>query len=99
MSKPESRLTLLSELEHLLRQRKTDLPEGSYTSTLFKKGLDTIVQKVGEESVEVIIAAKNRDREETVYESADLIYHLLVMLVESDIPLDEVLAELEKRRS
>ena len=70
---------------------------GSYTTYLFEKGLDKILKKVGEECTEVIIAAKDRDHKETVYELADLAYHVLVLMVEAGISLDEVRAELAGR--
>jgi phosphoribosyl-ATP pyrophosphohydrolase/phosphoribosyl-AMP cyclohydrolase len=89
---------ILYELYSVIRQRQEQRPEGSYTSYLFNKGLDKILKKVGEESAEVIIAAKNREKSEVIYESADLIYHLLVLLVEQGVDLAEVFAELESRR-
>jgi phosphoribosyl-ATP pyrophosphohydrolase len=73
------------------------MPEGSYTAYLFSKGLDKILKKVGEESAETIIAAKNNSKPELIVESADLLYHLLVLLVNQDVAVDEVLAELEHR--
>ena len=84
-------------LFELLKGRKRDLPEGSYTTYLFQKGLDKILKKVGEESTEVIIAAKAEDRKETVYEIADLAYHLLVLMVEQGISTDEIRKELASR--
>ena len=81
----------------LLEGRKRDLPEGSYTTYLFEKGLDKILKKVGEESTEVIIAGKAEDRAETIYEIADLMYHVMVLMVELGISVDEVLAELASR--
>ena len=84
-------------LYHLIEGRKTDPKEGSYTTYLFEKGLDKILKKVGEECTEVIIAAKDRDHKETVYELADLAYHVLVLMVEAGISLDEVRAELAGR--
>ena len=81
----------------LLEGRKKDLPEGSYTTYLFQKGLDKILKKVGEECAETIIAAKNGVPTDTVGEVSDLIYHLLVMLAEQGIPLEDVLAELSRR--
>ena len=81
----------------LLKGRKADPPEGSYTSYLFEKGLDKILKKVGEECTEVIIAAKSDDKRETVYEIADLMYHVLVLMVELGIPVEEVRAELASR--
>jgi phosphoribosyl-ATP pyrophosphohydrolase/phosphoribosyl-AMP cyclohydrolase len=73
------------------------MPEGSYTSYLFEKGLDKILKKVGEECTEVIIAGKAEDRRETVYEIADLAYHVLVLMVQAGIPLSEVQKELASR--
>ncbi|MBQ2888640.1 MAG: bifunctional phosphoribosyl-AMP cyclohydrolase/phosphoribosyl-ATP diphosphatase HisIE [Firmicutes bacterium] len=84
-------------LYDLLLGRKNQPQEGSYTSYLFDKGLDKILKKVGEESTEVIIAAKAEDRAETVYEVADLCYHVLVLLVHAGIPLEEITAELSRR--
>ena len=82
----------------LLEQRKQDLPENSYTTYLVQKGLDKILKKVGEESAETIIAAKNGKEKETVGEISDLIYHLMVLMVAQDIPLTAVLEELDRRR-
>ncbi len=73
------------------------MPEGAYTTYLFEKGVDKILKKVGEEASEVIIAAKNRDHEELKWETADLLYHLLVLLREQQLPLDDVLKVLKKR--
>ena len=84
-------------LYELLKERKEKRPEGSYTTYLFEKGLDKILKKVGEECTEVIIAAKGRDHRETVYEIADLAYHVMVLMVEAGISLDEVRAELASR--
>lgn len=81
----------------LLQGRKDTLPEGSYTTYLFQKGLDKILKKVGEESTEVIIAGKARDKAETVYEIADLMYHVMVLMVELGIPVEDVTAELASR--
>ena len=87
----------LDTLYQLLLSRKKELPEGSYTSYLFQKGLDKILKKVGEECTEVIIAGKGGDRAETVYETADLAYHVLVMMVELGITPEEIRAELASR--
>jgi phosphoribosyl-ATP pyrophosphohydrolase/phosphoribosyl-AMP cyclohydrolase len=87
----------LRDLYALLEGRKRDKPQGSYTTYLFEKGLDKILKKVGEESTEVIIAAKAEDRRETVYELADLMYHAMVLMVEMGIPLEEVRQELASR--
>ncbi len=87
----------LEGLYQLLEGRKRDMPEGSYTSYLFEKGLDKILKKVGEECTEVIIAGKAEDRRETVYEIADLCYHVLVLMVQLGIPLADVQKELASR--
>ena len=87
----------LDALYELLAGRKRDMPAGSYTSYLFEKGLDKILKKVGEECTEVIIAGKAQDKRETVYEIADLAYHVLVLMVEAGIGIDEVRKELAYR--
>ena len=84
-------------LMHLIEGRKTDPTEGSYTTYLFQKGLDKILKKVGEESTEVIIAGKAEDKAETVYEICDLIYHVLVLMVEMGISYDDIMKELSSR--
>lgn len=84
-------------LYELLEGRKKDMPEGSYTTYLFQKGMDKILKKVGEESTEVIIAGKANDKKETVYEIADLAYHVMVMMVEMGISVDDVRKELASR--
>lgn len=84
-------------LMELLEGRKKDTPEGSYTSYLFQKGLDKILKKVGEECTEVIIAAKAEDRAETVYEIADLAYHVMVLMTYQGISLKEIHRELASR--
>lgn len=84
-------------LYELLQGRKETLPEGSYTTYLFQKGLDKILKKVGEESTEVIIAGKAEDKAETIYEIADLMYHVMVLMVEMGIDLEDVTAELASR--
>jgi phosphoribosyl-ATP pyrophosphohydrolase len=84
-------------LMDLLAGRKKDRPEGSYTTYLFDKGLDKILKKVGEESTEVIIAAKAEDKKETIYEIADLAYHVMVLMTEAGISLEEVRQELASR--
>ena len=87
----------LSGLIKLIEGRKKEKVEGSYTTYLFEKGLDKILKKVGEESTEVIIAAKADDKKETVYEIADLTYHLLVLMIEMGISLEDVHRELASR--
>ena len=84
-------------LYELLEGRKADLPEGSYTTYLFQKGTDKILKKIGEESTEVIIAAKADDKAETVYEIADLAYHVLVLMVQQGISIEDVQKELASR--
>lgn len=90
---------VLEDLYKIIKERKDNPEEGSYTSYLFNKGMDKILKKVGEESTEVIIASKNCNKDETVLEVCDLTYHLLVMIVEQGISLDEIKAELEVRRN
>jgi phosphoribosyl-ATP pyrophosphohydrolase/phosphoribosyl-AMP cyclohydrolase len=89
---------ILSELYDLIIDRKIKMPEGSYTTYLFNKGIDKILKKVGEESAEVIIASKNRNKSEIVYETSDLLYHLMVLLVEQGVSLEDVFSELKSRR-
>ncbi|WP_256758304.1 bifunctional phosphoribosyl-AMP cyclohydrolase/phosphoribosyl-ATP diphosphatase HisIE [Cohnella sp. WQ 127256] len=93
----EDRFAPLSRLEETIAQRDAERPEGAYTTYLFEKGVDKILKKVGEETAEVIIAAKNRDQDELRCEAADLIFHLMVLLREQEIPFDGVLQELEFR--
>lgn len=88
---------VLAALYATIENRRDNPKEGSYTCYLLDKGIDKILKKVGEECSETIIAAKNGVNSETVYETADLIYHLMVMLVQQGIPLDDVLAELDRR--
>jgi len=90
-------LSLPKRLYNLILDRKTNPKEGSYTNYLFEKGIDKILKKVGEEAGEVIIASKNEDKAELVYEASDLAYHLMVLLVEKEITLDEISEELAKR--
>jgi phosphoribosyl-ATP pyrophosphohydrolase/phosphoribosyl-AMP cyclohydrolase len=89
--------TTLSALYSLVVGRQKERPAGSYTTKLFDAGIDTIVQKVGEEAVETVIAAKNNTPERVVEETADLLYHLIVMLVAKGITLDEIRQELARR--
>jgi len=84
-------------LYKLIEGRKKDKVEGSYTTYLFEKGLDKILKKVGEESTEVIIAAKDNDKKETIYEVADLAYHVMVMMIEMGISLEDIHKELASR--
>ena len=89
---------VLQELYSVIEQRKEIRPDGSYTAYLFNKGLDKILKKVGEEATETIVAAKNSDSERFVSETSDLLYHLLVLLVERGVTLDEITRELKERR-
>ena len=90
-------MEFLSKLEALLEERKRDLPDQSYTATLFRGGTDRIAKKIGEEAAEVIVAAKNKDRVELVHEAADLLFHVHMLLVNEGVSLREVVGELEKR--
>ena len=87
----------LEGLYQLLQSRKKELPEGSYTTYLVQKGLDKILKKVGEESTEVIIAGKAGDKAETIYEIADLAYHVLVLMVQMGISVEDIREELASR--
>lgn len=88
---------ILKKLEDLIIDREKERPEGAYTTYLFNEGVDKILKKVGEESTEVVIAAKNRNPEELKWEAADLLYHLMVLLVEQKLPFAEVLGTLKER--
>ncbi len=92
-------IKFLDRLNELIKERKKQLPENSYTTKLFKEGADRIIQKVGEEAIETVIAAKNRNKAEIVNETSDLIYHLLVMLSDQEIELEEVVSKLIERHS
>ncbi|HCJ58490.1 bifunctional phosphoribosyl-AMP cyclohydrolase/phosphoribosyl-ATP diphosphatase HisIE [Lutispora sp.] len=97
--KPENGKTdILKELYGLLEDRKKNPIEGSYTNYLFEKGLDKILKKVGEETSEVIIAAKNKSKEELVYELSDLVYHVLVLMVNENVGIEDIKEELISRR-
>lgn len=91
-------MSVIDELFELILDRKANPPEGSYTAKLFAGGLDRICKKVGEEATEVVIAAKNHSREELAYESADLVYHLLVLWAEAGLTPEDVAEELARRR-
>jgi phosphoribosyl-ATP pyrophosphohydrolase/phosphoribosyl-AMP cyclohydrolase len=88
----------IRQLYDLIALRKETRPEGSYTTRLFNEGIDKIVKKLGEEAVETVIAAKNESSQRIVEETADLLYHLLVTLVEKGVTLEEVQEELQKRQ-
>ena len=91
-------MNTLNALYEVIAARKTNAPERSYTASLFAKGEDEIVKKVGEEAVEVIVAAMGQGHARLVSESADLIYHLLVLLAQKGVAWEEVEAELERRK-
>ena len=90
-------LAFLSYLQDFIERRKREMPEGSYTTKLFTKGVNKISQKVGEEAVETIIEATNGTREQFLYESADLIYHLIVLLTEKNLRIEDLARELRAR--
>jgi len=87
----------LTQLADVLEQRKTQSADKSYVASLYSKGLDTILKKIGEEATETVIAAKGGDKQQIVYEMADLWFHCLVLLAQQDLHPDEVLGELQRR--
>ncbi len=93
----QKKASFLQVLSEVIAARKKELPENSYTTYLFEKGIDKITKKLAEEAAEVIIAAKNEDEEEIIYESADLIYHLLVLLESNRISVEQIFSELKSR--
>ena len=93
----EKEKLVLTNLYKTIEHRRDNPVENSYTCYLLDKGIDKILKKIGEESAEVIIAAKNGDHVETIYEITDLLYHLIVMMVDQGIPLEDVLAEIADR--
>jgi phosphoribosyl-ATP pyrophosphohydrolase/phosphoribosyl-AMP cyclohydrolase len=95
--KPENNLAFLNSLEELIISRKKEMPDGSYTTSLFEKGIDSIAQKMGEEAIETIIESKNEVNESLVGEVADLLYHLMVLMAEKEISLNEVVTKLKQR--
>ena len=88
---------ILDKLYTIIIDRRKNLPPNSYVASLFKKGKDSILQKIGEEATEVVIAAKNKKREEIISEVADLCFHLLILLSYFNIKPDDILEELESR--
>lgn len=90
-------LSFLSYLQDFIEKRKLEMPEGSYTTKLFQKGINKISQKVGEEAVETIIEATNGTKEQLLYESSDLIYHLIVLLTEKGLRIEDLARELKAR--
>lgn len=93
----EGSFKALIDLENTIRERKCNPKEGSYTNYLFSEGVDKILKKIGEESAEIIIAAKNNSKTEVIYETSDFIYHMMVMLKEMDIPFSDILNNLSER--
>lgn len=89
--------TILTQLAEVLEQRKLQSPEQSYVASLYAKGLDSILKKIGEEATETVIAAKGGDKQQIVYETADLWFHCLVLLAQQDLHPDDVLRELQRR--
>lgn len=87
----------LNQLAEILEQRKTQSADKSYVASLYIKGLDTILKKIGEEATETVIAAKGGDKQQMVYEMADLWFHCLVLLAQQDLHPDDVLSELQRR--
>ena len=96
MSSSAEKILFLTQLQDLLDSRKIEMPEGSYTSKLFAKGTDKIAQKVGEEAIETVIAAKN-DNEELLYEASDLLFHLIVLLTDRGLRIEDLADELQRR--
>ena len=90
-------LLFLSELQDFIDKRKQEMPEGSYTTSLFNKGINKIAQKVGEEALETVIEATNGTSDHLVYEASDLLYHLIVMLTEKGLRIEDVAEELHRR--
>ena len=97
MTAPAPGATLLEELYALLRARTNADPQQSYVASLYRKGLDAILKKVGEEAIETVIAAKNSDRDALVRELADLWFHTLVLMAHKEVPPSVVILELERR--
>jgi len=95
----ENNLFFLNELAELIKDRKKNRPKNSYTTSLFDKGLDEIVKKVGEESIEVIIAAKSETKQRLIEESGDLLYHLMALWAEKEVKTSDVIKELVKRNN
>ena len=90
-------LLFLGELQDFINKRKEEMPEGSYTTSLFTKGVNKIAQKVGEEALETVIEATNGTNDHLVYEASDLLYHLLVLLTEKGLRIEDVASELQQR--
>ena len=93
------RLDYLAQMQELINSRQREMPEGSYTTTLFRDGVSRMAQKVGEEALETAIEAVSGNHERTLYEAADLVYHLIVLLTSQGLTIDDVAEELERRHS
>jgi phosphoribosyl-ATP pyrophosphohydrolase/phosphoribosyl-AMP cyclohydrolase len=93
----DSSMLFLSELQDFINKRKEEMPEGSYTTKLFHDGINKIAQKVGEEALETVIEATNGTSDHLIYEASDLLYHLLVLLTEKGMRIEDVATELQKR--
>jgi len=87
----------LTQLAEVLEQRKQESPDSSYVASLYDKGIDTILKKIGEEATETVIAAKDGDKQQIIYETADLWFHCMVLLAQQDLHPDDVLNELQRR--
>lgn len=92
-------LLFLTKLQDFIEKRHEEMPEGSYTTSLFKKGINRIAQKVGEEALETVIEATNGSNDKMIYEASDLLYHLIVMLTEKGLRIEDVASELQKRHN
>lgn len=96
-SLPESPLSFLSELQDFIERRHEEMPEGSYTTRLFRDGVNKMAQKLGEEALETVIEATNGTNEQLVYEAGDMLYHLLVLLTSKGLRIEDIATELQKR--
>ncbi|MDA3927721.1 MAG: phosphoribosyl-ATP diphosphatase [Prolixibacteraceae bacterium] len=97
LSQNQKDLLFLNQLQDFIDKRKEEMPEGSYTTSLFNKGVRTITQKVGEEAIETVIGAMANDDENFLYEGADLLYHLIVLLTHKGYRIEDLARELQKR--
>jgi len=97
--KNEDDLAFWNELFEIIESRREKMPENSYTAELFKEGIDKMMKKLGEEAIEVMIAAKSNKKDEFIYECADLIYHLTVLMVKMDVNPKDIMEELSKRHT
>ena len=95
--KNEEDIMFLKYLQNFIERRRHEMPEGSYTTTLFQKGINRMAQKVGEEAVETVIEATNGTEDRLIYEASDLIYHLIVLLTSKGLRIDDLASELKKR--